>query len=51
MRMLLDIGTAENAPAQFGAVVGPLILPEQRLGLDQDPQRIAADGHTTFDEM
>jgi hypothetical protein len=51
MQVLLDIGAAENAPPQFGAIVGPVILPEQRIGLEQDPQRIAADWHTTFDEM
>ena len=52
MQMLLDVGAAEDAPAQFGAIFGSLLLPEQGIGLDQDPQCVAAStGASTFDEV
>jgi hypothetical protein len=49
--MLLDVGAAEDAPAQLGSIIGSLLLPEQRIRLDQDSQGIPAYGHTAFDEM
>jgi hypothetical protein len=51
MQMLLDVGAAEDAPAQLGAILGSLLRTEQRIRRDQAAQRVSADGHTSTHEL